>query len=293
MRQAGTPISASELLELERAGADEFRSLHNKANHAMSLFGGQALAQALRAAMQTVADWPAHHLSGYFLRGGTPHETVNYRVDRLRDGRRFAARRVNASQSGRTIFEMLCAFHDPERGLSHAVPPPTGPPRPETLPSLAEYVTAHAGRLPEEVVEIYRRPFPVEVRLFEPERVFFDRLDAPIRHFWFRVPSADGVESPADQQCLLAFASDYWLAGVAAGAHRPAITGDGFSISSLNHNLWFHAPVRCEQWLLYATDGPWAGEGRGLGRGFIYDRDGRLIATSVQEALMRLPEGQV
>lgn len=282
---------ARGLLSLEMVSPTRFRSRHAQANHARTLFGGQALAEALHAAAQTGPDWPAHHLAGYFLRAGAIDRPVDYDVAILRDGRRFASRRVTASQEGRLIFEMLCAFHDPEPGLAHQREPWARLPDPERLPSLADYVQAHADRLPPEVVQTYGLPFPVELRLAEPERVFFDRLEAPARNFWFRVAGAQALSDGLAQQCLLAFASDYWLAGVAAGPHRPPLTADGFTISSLNHNLWFHAPVRAGEWLQYVTESPWAGTGRGLARGLIYDRVGTLVASAAQEALMRLPRG--
>ena len=102
--------------------------------------------------------------------------------------------------------------------------------------------------------------------------------------------AAEQVSRPGDHQCLLACLSDYWLAGVAAGQHRSPITADGFSIVSLNHSLWFHAPARADQWLLYRSESPWAGDGRGIARALLYDREGTLIASVAQEAALRDPK---
>lgn len=274
---------------MDQIGALHFRARHNQPNHNGMLFGGQALAQALAAAQRTMPDWPAHHCNAYYLRGGAIEETVDYEVEQLRDGRRYAARRVRASQRGRAIFEMLCSFHDPEHGFAHQRRDAMDVPDPTLLPSLASYVVENAHRLPREIVDRYSGHFPIEVRLIQPECAFFELLPTPHRAFWIRMPSAEQVSRPGDHQCLLAFLSDYWLAGVAAGRHRSPITADGFSIVSLNHSLWFHAPARADQWLLYRSESPWAGDGRGVSRGLLYDREGTLVASAVQEAAMREP----
>lgn len=281
--------TARNLLELDEIGPLHFRSRHNQPNHNGMLFGGQALAQALAAAQRTLPDWPAHNCNAYYLRGGAIDTPVDYEVERLRDGRRYAARRVRAGQQGRVIFEMLCSFHDPEHGFAHQQRDAMDVPAPTLLSSLASYVVENADRLPREIVDRYSGHFPIEVRLIQPECVFFEHLPTPHRDFWIRMPSAQQVSRPGDHQCLLAFLSDYWLAGVAAAQHRSPITADGFSITTLNYSLWFHAPTRADQWLLYRTESPWAGDGRGVARGLLYDRDGTLVASVVQEAAMREP----
>ena len=284
------PITAGELLDLDAIGPACFRSRRSQANPSGALYGGQVLGQGLAAAMRTVSGWPAHSLHGYFLRGGSVDLPVEYRVAALRDGRRFAQRRVEAIQAGRAIFHMDCSFHDPEPGFDHQMAPPPGLPDPERLPSLAEFVTAEADRLSPIDVRNYGAPFPLELRLVEPRDFFFNRLRQPRRGFWVRMPSAAAVADPAQQQCLLAFLSDYWLAGVSAGQHQPPTGGNGLLIASLDHALWFHRPARADEWLYYDADSPSACEGRGLARGLLYDRAGTLVASTVQEAVLR-PRG--
>ncbi len=285
---AAVVATASELLQLEVVAEDRFRSLYNLDNYAGAIFGGQALGQALAAAQRTAPDWPAHSLSGYFLRGGAVDQPVDYAVERVNDTRRFAARRVLASQAGRPIFDLLCSFHDPEAGLEHQFALLCDPPAPESLLNVQAFARANADRLESLTVQLFTKPFPVELRLLEPEQIFFDKPNAPQRDFWFRIPSADAVERPQDHQALLAIMSDYWLAGAAGAPHLSANTRRGVSVASLNHSLWLHAPARTDDWLLYRTDSSWAAQGRGLARGLIYDRDGRLVATAMQEVLMRL-----
>jgi acyl-CoA thioesterase-2 len=287
-----TTTTARALLDLEQIADRRFRSGYNQGNYQDAIFGGQPLAQALAAAQRTVIDWPPHACTGYFLKPGAPAEPIDYEVETVRDGRRFAARRVLASQSGRPIFDFLCSFHDVEPGFTHQLGDEPNVPLPETLPPLLEFVRAHVDRLPKPIVdrhEQFHGSFPVELRLVDPDRVFFEEANLVPRTFWLRMPSAEGIDDPSAHRCLLAFMSDYWLAGVAGAPHRsPASARNDLSVASLNHSLWFHAPVRADEWLLYRTDSPWAGEGRGMARGLIYDRRGRLLASVVQEVSLRL-----
>ncbi|WP_174275209.1 acyl-CoA thioesterase [Sphingomonas bacterium] len=273
-------LGAAQLIALEPVGPDRLRSALNQDNRAGMIFGGQPLCQALAAACTTVADWPAHSLSAMFLRGGVVAEPVDYQVERSRDGRRFAQRRVLATQGGRPIFDLLCSFHDPEDGGAYQMGDVEGVPAPETLPSLRDYVLGHADRLPKVLVHSARLPFPVEIRLIDPDAILLGTMELRQRDHWFRMPSAAGIAAGHAHQCLLAFASDYWLAGTASAGRR-------VHVASLNHSLWFHAPMNAGDWLLYRTDSPWAGQGRGLARGLIYDRSGVLVASVAQEISAR------
>jgi acyl-CoA thioesterase-2 len=282
-----TTIGAADLLALEEIGEGRFRAVHNLDNGRGANFGGQPLVQGLAAARRTVPGWPAHHVSGQFLRAGATGLPVDYDVEATRDGRRFATRRVVARQDGKPIFDMLCAFHDPEDGPAHqfgTIPPS---PPPDTLTSLADFARANADRLPPWMVETYTMAFPVELRLIDAEAALFAQARTPERDYWFRMPSAAGIGDPLDHQCLLAFLSDFWFAGTAAAVHFAPGRSEGVGVVTLNHNLWFHAPVRADQWLLYHTESPWAAVGRGLVRGLIYDEGGRLIASTAQEISIR------
>jgi acyl-CoA thioesterase-2 len=282
----GASITAAQLLDLEPLATNRFRSRHNQTNHTDALFGGQFIAQALAAAIRTTPGKTAHSLHGYFLRPGSAASPVDYLVEPLRDGQRVATRRVSAFQNGKLAFELLCSFAAPLAGFEHQTAPPEGLAGPEMLASLADYVVEHAPALPPLSVANYSAPFPLQLRPIEPERCFFELLPEPQRAFWLRVPSAADVDDPALQQCLLAFASDYWLLGVAAGAHVLPTDRSKLQILSLDHAMWFHRPVRADGWLLYITDSPSAQEGRGLARGLLYDTDGALVATIAQEGLL-------
>ncbi|TAL04360.1 MAG: acyl-CoA thioesterase II [Rhodospirillaceae bacterium] len=284
--------TARALLQLEQVAERRFRSQYNQENYGGTLFGGQALGQALAAAHRTAPGWPVHSCTGYYHRGGAVDQPVDYDVEVVRDGRRFAARRVLASQGGYPIFDLLCSFHDPEEGFRHQVGDVTGVPSPDGLLDIKDFVTLHGDRLPKHIQERHARNFPIEVRLLDPENYFFGALRDSQHSYWFRMPSAAAVEGMRDHQCLLAFMSDYWLASTVGAVRRSQsiITGRVF-VATLNHSLWFHAPVRADEWLLFRTESPWSGEGRGLVRGLIYDRSGQLIANAVQEVSMRPHKG--
>lgn len=280
-------LGAQALLDLEQIAPLRFRSIRNLDNGRRAIFGGQPIAQGLAAARRTVAGWPAHNVTGQYLRAGVPEVPVDYQVEAVRDGRRYASRRVLASQSGKPIFDMLCAFHDPEDGPSHQYAERPSSPAPDTLESTASFARRNAHRLPPAMVAIYTQPFPVELRPIDPEAVFFEGLKTPRRDFWLRMPSAADIADPLDHQALLAFVSDYWLAGTVGGMHVKPGQAERVATVTLNHSLWFHAPVRADAWLLHQTDSPWAGDGRGLARGLIYDETGRLLATTAQEVSIR------
>jgi acyl-CoA thioesterase-2 len=283
--------TARAILDLEQVTDRRFRSTYSQSNYQDAVFGGQPLGQALAAAQRTVKDWLPHTCTGYFLRPGAVSEPIDYEVENVRNGRRFAARRVLAHQGGKPIFDMLCSFHDIEPGFAHQRGDAVDVPLPEELPPLLEFVRAHAARLPELLVhrhEQFHASFPVELRLVDADRVFFGAPEHSKRSYWLRMPSAIDMENPSDHRCLLAFMSDYWLASAAGAPHRsPASAGNDLSVASLNHSLWFHGSVRADEWLLCRTQSPWAGEGRGMARGDIYDCRGRMVASVAQEVSMR------
>lgn len=255
-------------------------------NHIGTVFGGRLVAQALVAAGHTVADMPVTSLHAYFLASGRLGLPLEYRVQRLRDSRRFANRQVTAFQDGQAIFTLMCEFHMPEDGFAHqAVPMPDVPP-PAEVESIQDFVRRNADHLEKAALDNFSGPLPVELRPVAPEAYFMRRAE-PVRNLWIRRSDAAHIDDPRLHQCLLAFASDYWLAGTAAIPHVFPTNSEDFLISSLDHAMWFHRPVRCDEWLLHHTTGPTASDGLGLAQGRIFDREGRLVATTAQESLLR------
>ncbi len=282
--------SAPALLALERLDRDLFRNRLNQRNANDALFGGQVLAQALTAATHTIgADGAARHvhsLHGYFLRAGRGHIPVIYQVDRTRDGGRFSTRRVIAIQEGEPIFHMECGFHAPEFGYDHQSPFPEGMAPHAALKTLPELAASMAD-LPETVRERWSRPtWQMEVKPVDPEGFIGAPGIPPSRKIWMRLQSGAGA-TVAEQACLLAYMSDYWLAGTAALPHTLAMPHPGLFMASLDHAMWFHRPVKVEEWLLFDCDSPSAQDGRGFSRGMIFAEDGALVASIAQEALLR------
>lgn len=275
------------LLAFETLGDGRFRSHHPLDNRAGAVFGGQPLGQALAAARLTAPGWPAHNLSATFLRAGAIDRPIDYAVETVRDGRRYAARRVVASQDGRAILDALCSFHDPEDGFAHQFVEAGDVPPPEALEDVETVIAANRDRIHPGAAAIHMAPFPIRIRLVDPERSLFGQTGEPRNCYWLRMPSAAPVAEPGAHQALIAFLSDFWLAGSAGAPHSARRGEAGFSVVSLTHAMWFHAPARADDWLLFRTESPWAGEGRGLARGFLHDRAGRLVATVVQEVSMR------
>jgi acyl-CoA thioesterase II len=274
-------------LTLERLEEDRFRG-ESRSLGGKSVFGGQVLSQALLAADATVEGRRAHSLHAYFLLAGDPNTPIVYEVERIRDGRSFTTRRVVAVQHGRRIFNMAVSFQVAEEGLDHHAAMPDVP-GPEGLPSASELYRQIADRLPEERREAMIAERPIEMRPVRPRDLLNPERRPPQRQVWFRAAGALS-DDPALHQAMLAYASDFTLLGTALYPHGLSFFNPGVQALSLDHAMWFHRPFRMDDWLLYAMDSPSASAGRGLGRGSIFTRDGRLIASVAQEGVIRLRE---
>ena len=273
------------LLDLQLIEEDIFRGQSSE-GRVQRVFGGQVLGQALVAAIRTIEPSRiCHSLHAYFLRPGDPRVPILYEVDRSRDGHSFSARRVVAIQNGKQIFNLACSFQIPETGFTHQFPMPDVPP-PEELEDEIEVRRRTADQLPEFLREWLTRPRPFEARpvIIDPPG---DRPPRPpFDNVWFRAcgPVPDALAQP-----LLAFASDATLLSTSLLPHGKSIFSN-LQVASLDHAMWFHHPIRFDDWLLYAQDSPSASHARGFNRGAIFSRDGKLIASVAQEGLIR-PRG--
>ncbi|HZS42373.1 MAG TPA: acyl-CoA thioesterase II [Polyangia bacterium] len=273
-----------KLLSLERIEENLFRGQSQDLGWG-TVFGGQVLGQALSAAAQTVPpERHVHSLHAYFLRPGDVSKPIVYDVDRIRDGSSFTTRRVVAIQSGRPIFNMSASFQVHEAGFEHQEAMPDAP-APETLKTEQE-LAATADWLPPTWREraTAERPFELRpVQLIDPLR---PKPHPPHRMGWLRT-----VDKLPDRQalhyCLLAYASDHHFIGTALLPHAVSFLTPGMQIASLDHVMWFHQPLRADDWLLHVMDSPVAHGARGLVRGRIYTRAGVLVASTAQEGLMR------
>ncbi|WP_137702691.1 acyl-CoA thioesterase [Marimonas lutisalis] len=276
--------SLVSVLDVEPIEENFFRGIATPGGSGRS-FGGQVIAQALMAAIRTVdADRPAHSLHGYFMRPGDATKPVLYQVERDRDGRSFATRRVIAVQSGKPILNLAASFQVEEPGLTHQDPMPDVP-APEELKNEQELAAAHKGELPEMFLKWLSIPRPIEMRHITP-RPPFTREPSAEQTYWFRVTGHIG-DDPNLHRAALAYASDFGLLGTSAFAHGKAFADPDMQFASLDHALWIHGPFRADDWLLYTMDSPWSGGARGFNRGRIFTRDGRLVADVAQEGLIR------
>ena len=271
-------------LDLEEIDLNIFRG-QNEDDREGRLFGGQVAAQALVAAGRTVPGQLAHSLHAYFLRPGDPTTHVTFVVDRIRDGRSFTTRRVVAQQRGRAIFNMSVSFQIEESGYEHQLPMPEAP-EPETVPTWDERIAEMSDRLPEESRRWAPRPRPIEMRHVQvPTYLGGEPTEGP-NMVWMRVVR----QLPDDlflHQCLLTYASDMSLLDNIVRPHGRRGDLGPLMMASIDHALWFHRPVRVDEWLLYAQESPIAAGARGFARGMVYRRDGTLVASVAQEGLMR------
>ena len=254
------------------------------------VYGGQVLAQALVAAGRTVEPGrSAHSLHSYFILPGDHDAPIVYFVERLRDGKSFTTRRVTAIQHGRAIFEMSASFQIAEPGIEHQMGLPDVPP-PEELVSDIERMRAQLDRLPERVRTFYTRERPFDWRSVDPDDPLQPTPRPARRYAWFRAAAPLGSDDPLLHQAVLAYARDYGLLGTAMLPHALTFTTPGIQAATLDHAMWFHRPFRADEWLLYATESPSASGARGFTRASVFTRDGRLVASAVQEGLIRVHE---
>jgi len=273
-----------KLLQLERLEVNLFRGASRDIG-SPQVFGGQVLGQALMAASETVDDArPVHSLHAYFLRRGDFNAPIVYEVDRSRDGASFTSRRVVAIQHGQQIFHMSASFQMREEGPDHQVPMPEVAP-PEDLPDLFASARRSIGPLPEQHRRYWLLPRPFEFR--SVETVEAGRPLPGVRHVWFRLVDQcpDGRQDL--QRSLLAYVSDYHLLGTAMLPHGLSFSDAGVTLASLDHAMWFHRPIRIDDWHLYALISPSSSGSRGMAFGRIFDRGGRLVASTAQEGLIR------
>lgn len=275
-------------LVLEPLGGDRFAAAVEPDRFGR-LFGGQLIAQALLAAAATVEGKPPHSLHAYFVEGGAAAVPLELSVQRVRDGRSMASRRVSVTQEGRDLLVLLASFHASPVSPQLADPPPVVP-APDQLPLLQYWVhqsppdvrpTAERGWV--------KQPPPLEMRLGEALRFLGGAAAGGTRSHWMRLPRGVG-DDPLLHTALLAYASDYFLLDMAFRAHPLGLPASSFTSTSLDHALWFHRPVRFDEWLLHTQETVAISGDRGLVRGALHDAKGQLVASAMQEVLIRVRE---
>ncbi len=286
------------LLTVEKRAADVFAG-PPQTDGIGRVFGGQVLAQALQAAQASVTDGKrAHSLHAYFLRGGREGAPIEYRIERDFDGRSFANRRVVAAQENEDgiavpILNLTASFQLPEEGLEHSDSPMPDVPLPETLRTdmdqRRELAAAWGDRLSDQQRRMMLRARPIEMRTCDALHWMSREPKEPRAHSWFRIcaPITGADDTPELHRAIITYASDYTLLGTSALPHGLSWMRNELVGASLDHALWFHRDARADEWLLYATDAPWSGGGRGFNRGRIFNLAGELVASVAQEGMMR------
>lgn len=285
------PILADlvKLLTLERIEDRIFRGESRDIGGAR-VFGGQVLGQALTAASYTVQGRQVHSLHAYFLVAGDVNAPIVYEVDVARDGKSFSNRRVVAIQHGQPIFNMTASFQVPEEGLEHAAAMPRVP-GPEGLADIRELPADVLARVPEKMRRFLTHERPFDVRPVEPIQVIAPPRAPAVRHIWIK--TVDRLPDDADlHRNVLAYVSDYQLVSTATLPHGIHFAEGNVQLASLDHAMWYHRPFRADEWLLYAMESPNASGGRGLARGQFFARDGRLVASTMQEGVVRVWAGR-
>ncbi len=273
------------LLELEQIGEDSFLGRHPTGRQLGSrTFGGQLVAQSMIAAGYTVdGDRPLHVVNVHFIRGGDPKEPIEYRVERFRDGRALANRQVTAIQDGRELSVALVAFQEHGRGLEHAVPRPDVP-APETLPTIGERLVGFEDTLPHFVGALR----PIDMRYANEPAWILKGTGETLGHnrVWMRTdgPLPDDGRLHA---AALAYGSDTTVLDSIITTHGLSWGLDRIVAATVNHSIWFHRPLRFDEWALYATESPVASGSRGLATGRFFSHSGELLATVVQEGMIR------
>lgn len=274
------------LLDIEEVGPDRYRG-HRWSTGRGRVFGGEVIGQAMAAATRSTPGLSLHSLHAYFLRPGNQEAPIEFDVVRDFDGARFANRRVTARQQDQAILTMSASFQRPEEGLSHQTDMPAVPPPEELMPEVDRYRRDEA-LLPERLVQWLTRSRPIEIR--PTEEMPLTAVPRQARNAsWFRAAAPIG-DDPALHQAVLGYASDMMLLGTALLPHAVSWITHRIQTASLDHSLWIHEPFRADDWLLYVTDSPWSGHGRGYNRGQVFSREGRLVASVAQEGLIRMRE---
>jgi acyl-CoA thioesterase-2 len=275
------------ILDLEQIEDNIFRGRSPQVGW-QRVFGGLVISQALVAASRTVKGRNPHSLHCYFLLPGDPSVPIVYEVERVRDGRSFTTRRCVAVQHGRTIFVLSASFQIDEVGPEHSLAMPDVP-KPEALPGIEQLKRALGDQMPDGVRRYLDRERPIEFRPVDASRYAPGAMGTarrPSQQIWMRASGAL-PDDPAMHRAVLAYLSDMTLLDTALVAHGKSVFDGSSQVASLDHAIWFHRPFRADEWMLYDQESPNAGGARGLTRGSLFTAEGHLIASVMQEGLIR------
>ncbi len=276
------------LLDLERSDENTFRG-NSMDIGTKSVYGGQIVAQTLRAAQLTVDNnKKVHSLPAYFLRRGNYKLPISFMVDIIRNGRSFTARRVTAIQQNEPIFIIATSFHIDEIGLEYQQAM-LEIPGPDMLKSIAEYGSGEQKQLPEALNRLLKLSSPFIIKPVVNQSINIPRPETNQRHF--RIKTIHPLPDDHDLHCaILAYISDYGLVTTTLVPHGLKLEDPAIQLVSIDHGMWFHRPFRVDEWVLYSCEAITTSNATGLSKGSMYSLDGKLVATTIQEGLIRQRE---
>ncbi len=272
-----------DILELTPAGPDVFLGRHPRKNPVRT-FGGQLMAQAFVAASRTLTEsLPPSALSVHFSAGGDPARDIEFTVVRLRDERRFANRRVDATQDGKLLATALVSYLSGGTGIEHNFAMPEVP-EPDGLPSIDALLVGY-----EEVVPLFVEAMrPIEWRYTnDPAWVMREKGERLARNRVWMTARGDMPDDPVVHQAAMIYSSDTTVLDSIITTHGLSWGWDRIFAVTINHSVWFHRPVDFSDWVLYSTASPVAAESRGLAMGHFFNRNGQVVATVAQEGIVK------
>lgn len=278
------------LLQLEQLDLRLFKG-HSEHLGLAQVYGGQVIGQALSAARYTVDDSrTVHSFHCYFLYPGNPQKPIIYDVENLRDGQSFSTRRIKAIQNGRPIFYLTASYHGDEPGFEHqsVMPDIAGPENFLSESTLAEKIKE---TLPPAIQTLFCNERPIEVRPVNVVNPFSPHKAEPTQQLWIKA-NGSLPDNQLIHQYLLAYASDWGFLPTALHPHEVSLFTPNFQVATIDHSMWFHRPFKMDDWLLYSIESTNASGSRGLVRGQIFNQQGKLVASSMQEGVMRMKKRQ-
>lgn len=279
-------IKLVDLLTLEKIEEGLFRGQSWDLGF-RALFGGQVMGQAIAAAQLTLPEGRvAHSFHAYFLLPGDAKKPVVFDVQTVRDGRSFSTRRIKAIQNGRSIFYMTASFQQPEPGLEHQFAVMPDVPSPESLPRDTMFDEVAPESMSTRMREALGYHKPIDMRSVQQIDPVSPGVHEPKRYIWMRAEEVLHGNVHLNQ-AMLSYASDYHFLSTAIQPHDVSVRDKNLIMATIDHAVWFHHPFDFDDWLLYCAESPFSGGARGLVRGQFFNRQGKLVASSMQEGLMR------
>jgi len=275
------------VLTLKKVGDNEFNGI-SKTVGSPNVFGGQVLAQAINAACRTITNGRIlHSMHSYFLEAGNLDLPITYNVSIVRDGGSFSVRRVTAHQKETTIFILSASFHKKEDGYNHQIDMNNGIKQPEELFSWTDMLDQFGEVIPTRTKEFLMIDRPVEFKPVEVVNPYNKEDLPPFSNVWIKLKGESNQLDLATKQQILTYISDYNILAAAMNRHASKAHWGNTQTASLDHSMWYFRDFDFDDWLLYSIESPNTSNARGLAKGNIFTRDGKLIASVAQEGLMR------